>query len=259
MRRPRRDVDAVVASVLVTAGAFASFALLQAIATSRGTTVLSRIAPPDTIGHLWVFFVLVPSLLLLVGVGVPSVIRALVALARGALTRYEINSLVMTAVAVALVVLEAGLRRSGATSLTLLCAVCAWRLISHMGTVGTRLQLPLLVGAAVSLLGLGVYQQRLHAGDPASVAVAPTLFLVSFYATAVGAGASVLGAVAGGTHMGRRGCASLGWMTVYATWIATVQGWGAVSTYGACLMLSMLALWVSTFEARRVDETLTFL
>jgi len=259
MSRPRSDVDAVLASVLLTAGAFASFALLQAISTRPDGGIMARLVPRETVGHLWVFFVLVPALLTLAGVGVPSLIRALVALTRGTLARDEIISLGTTTAAIGLVILEASLGGDGVSSVTLVCAVCAWRLIPHMSRISASLHGPLLVGAAISLLGLGVYQQRLHSGDAASVAVAPTLFLVSFYATAVGAAAGVLGAIAGGARVGRRTCASLGWVAVYATWIATVERWGALSTYGTCLVLGILALWVSAPDTRHVDETLPFL
>jgi hypothetical protein len=240
----------VVASVLVTAGVFASFALLQSISADLDGSVLGRLATRQTIGRLWVFFVLVPALLHLLSVGLPCLIRALGALSRGALGRSEITSLGSTAVGVSFVLAEAALRRSGTISLILLCLLCAWRLAPRLSTIGEKLQEPCLVITIVALLGFGAFQQKLGAGDAESVALAPTLFLIAFYATIVGAGTGLVGALAAPPARWRRAAVSLSWLAGYTGWIACTERWGAICTYGTCALFGLIALWRRLSAAR---------
>jgi hypothetical protein len=132
-----------------------------------------------------------------------------------------------------------------------MCALCLWRLRSRLSDLGNRLLVPLVACASAALLGFGSYQQRLLAGDPASVAVAPTLFLTAFYVTVVGV---VIGALS--MHGGHRtrGAAALLWLATYAAWLAGAHRWGVVATYVAGAFLGLLAVWLRATSHRRVDE-----
>jgi hypothetical protein len=249
----------MVASVLAVAGAFVSFALLQSIATGLEGGAIGQLAPKDTLGRLWVFFVLVPALLTLAGVGLPCLARTLVALARGTLARDGVISLAAIATSVGLVGAEAAMRRSGTTAFVLACLLCLWRIGPLLGRIRDTLHGPLLFAASLSVLAFAVYQQRLQGGEAPSVAVAPTLFLISFYATFVGVGTGLAGTGAAGGGEIARAAASLVWLAAYAAWIAAVQRWGTVSTYVTGVVLALLAFRMRASSARRVDESRTFL
>jgi hypothetical protein len=256
MRRPQSDVDTVLAVVLATAGAFASFALLQAVTSTLDGSAIGRLAPAETLGRLWVFFVLVPAVLMLVGVGFPCLLRTVVAMARGSLGRDAASSLVVVAGGAMLVVVEAAIQRNGSASLVVVCALCLWRLRSRAGDLGRRLLGPLLACASAALLGFGVYQQRLLAGEPASVAVAPTLFLAAFYLTVIGV---VIGALSTADGHRTRAATSLLWLATYAAWLTGAHRWGVATTYVAGAFLGLLAAWLRAASHRRVDETTALL
>jgi hypothetical protein len=241
----------MVASVLAVAGAFVSFALLQSIATGLEGGAIGQLAPKDTLGRLWVFFVLVPALLTLAGVGLPCLARTL--------ARDGVISLAAIATIVGLVGAEAAMRRSGTTAFVLACLLCLWRIGPLLGRIRDTLHGPLLFAASLSVLAFAVYQQRLQGGEAPSVAVAPTLFLISFYATFVGVGTGLAGTGAAGGGEIARAAASLVWLAAYAAWIAAVQRWGTVSTYVTGIVLALLAFRLRASSARRVDESRTFL
>ena len=255
MRRPQSDVDAVLASVLATAGAFASFALLQALTTGLDDTLIGRLAPRDTVARLWVFFVLAPALVVLAGVGFPCLLRTLLALARATLPAESMVSLAAVAVGAGLVLAEAAMRGSGTKSLVLACVLCGWRLFPRASALRDRLYGPLLVTASAALLGFAVYQQRLLAGAPASIAVAPTLFLLAYYATLLGVVLGIAGALAQRAARRVTAAVSLLWLTTYAAWVVGAARWGVASTYGAGVALGLLAAWIAATSARRVDES----
>ena len=252
----RSDVDALFTVVFATAGAFASFAILQLITAALDGTAAGRLAPPETLGRLWVCFVLVPAVLALIGIGVPCLFRAAVAYARGALTRQDTVGVVGLAIAAALVVAEAALRRNGAASLTAVCAICSWRLLPRARALGDRVLGPLLAIASAAMLGFGIYQRRLLAGEPASVAVAPTLFLIVFYASVVGIAA---GAVAAGANRWIHRGASFAWLAADAAWIAGAPACGVAGTYAVSGLLAVLAGWIGLASRRRVDAGRSFL
>lgn len=255
MRRLHSDIDGVVASVLATAGALASYVLLSAIAGTLDTSAVAPLVEHDTLGRLWVFFVLGPALLVLVAVGLPCLLRTFAALARGSLGREGTHSLVLVAGGVAFVVAEAASGRSGTTALAVVCALCLWRLFPLLrGVRDTQLGLMLLIASAATI-GFGVYQHRLQTGEAPSVAVAPTLFLVTFYATLVGVVSGLVGAAARGAEAVTKATASLVWLVIYATWIVGAERWGATSTYGVGALLGALAVWLRAVSAaHRIDE-----
>ena len=250
MDRPRSDVEALVAVVLVAAGAFSSFALLQSIATALDATSVGRLAPQETLGRLWVFFVLLPALLALVGVGIPCSARAAIAAARGQLAPNDAFTLIAIAVGGALVAAEGSLHKSGVVSLTVICAACLWRLRRRARELCERFPGVLLGLASVSLLGFGIYQQRLLEGEPASEAAAPTLFLLSYYASVVGIALEMVA-----THPRRRApmvfCVL--WLAVYLSWITCLIRCETLGTYTAGVCLGVLALAARAARRHSVD------
>lgn len=256
MRLPRSDVDAVVGTVLAAAGAFVSFSLLQFVTRMLDGSVVGSLAPPQTLGRLWVFFVLAPALLSLVGVGFPCLLRTTAAVARGTIPRDGAVSLAIVAFGLVSVAVEAAMQRSGIVALSALCALCLWRLRPLVSVLSHRLVLAMLATAGGALLGYAVYLQRLTAGFPASVAVAPTLFLLAFYATVTGV---VIGALSAGRGRYSTAVVAPVWLATYAAWIAAGDRWGATSTFFASGVLVSLAAWVWISSHRRVDEAPSFL
>lgn len=256
MRLPRSDVDAVVGTVLAAAGAFVSFALLQFVTQMLDGSAVGRLAPPPTLGRLWVFFVLAPALLALLGVGFPCLLRTTAAVARGTIAREGAVSLLLVAVGLVSVAVEASMQRSGIVALSGLCALCLWRLRPLASALSRRLVFATLATAGVALLGYAVYQQRLTAGFAASAAVAPTLFLAAFYATVVGV---VIGTLSAGSGSYSTAVVALVWLVTYSAWIAAGDRWGVTSTFVASAVLVLLAAWVWISSRRRVDEAPTVL
>lgn len=256
MRRPQSDVDAVLSSVLVSAGAFASFSLLQLTLTAFEGSSIDALVPAETVGRLWVFFVLAPALLLLVGVGFPCLARAVIATVRGTIGRDGVVSLVAVALAASLVFLEASMQRSGAAALVLLCAVCLWRLRPRVRSLDRRLPGALLACTAAALLGFAAYAQRLLSGGLTSVAVAPTLFLLTFYATLVGV---VVTAVSGTGAALSRIALPLLWLAIYATWIGAAHRWGVAGTVLAAVALGLLGAHAGATSRHGIDESRPFL
>jgi hypothetical protein len=177
-------------------------------------------------------------------------------MARGTLGRDAASSLVVVAGGAGIVVVEAAMQRSGTASLVVVCALCLWRLRSRASDLGRRLLGPLLACTSAALFGFGVYQQRLLAGEPASVAVAPTLFLTAFYLTVIGVVMGALSTVGG--HRARV-ATSLLWAATYAAWLTGAQRWGVAATYAASVSLGLLATWLRAASRRRVDESRAFL
>jgi len=256
MRLPRSDVDAFVGTVLATVGAFVSFAVLQSVAQTLDGTMLGRLAPAQTLGRLWVFFVLAPALLSLVGVGFPCLLRTTASVARGTIAREGVISLALVAVGLLSVAVEAAMQRSGIVALSGLCVLCLWRLSPRASALSRRLVFPLLVSASGALLGYAAYHYRLTAGLAASVAVAPTLFLVAFYATVIGVVIATLSAI---SRHRSTAVVALVWLATYTAWLAAGDRWGAASTFLASAALGLLAAWVWIWSRRRVDETPSFL
>jgi hypothetical protein len=198
---PPRDIEVLGLATLALAAAFATQPLLHLAGAGdpSAPTLLARLAPAQTIDRLWVVFVLVPAAVAFIGIGVPYAFRVLVAGLRGRLEQTAAWSALAIAAAIALVVFELAVGRSGVPSLVLACAAAGWAARSALVALSVRLAPYLFAVAGIALFGLAVYERRLQASGSASVAVAPTLVLSAFYASltacagALAAGASALG------------------------------------------------------------------
>ena len=120
----------------------------------------------------------------------------ILAAARGRLGRAQgITALALT-VCSALVAADLVMQRSGMLPLVLTCAVALWRGGPSLRALGARFAPTSLVVAGGALLGLTFYQRQIHAGGEASIAIAPTLALLGFYAGLVGVLCALLAASA---------------------------------------------------------------
>jgi hypothetical protein len=195
------DAEVLAAAVLALAGAFATQPLLSAVAGGPDLgTLTAKLAPLQTLDRLWVVFVLVPAVIAFVGIGVPYAFRVLLAAARGRLQRDAAITALALTVAVALVVADLLLARSGIVPLVFVCGVAASRSRLLLARLGARAAPTLLAVAGACLFGLAYYQKSMQAGASTSIAIAPTLLLVSFYAVLTGS----LGAMLAGIEPGAR-------------------------------------------------------
>jgi hypothetical protein len=194
--RSPSDVDVLAGTVFVLAAALATNPLLHTFASDDATTLISRLAPPATIDRLWVVFILIPAVVTFVGIGVPYAFRVLVTLLRRRLATEELRTAIALAVCAVLVLADLTMARSGIVPLALTCVVTAWRAGAAFVLRGERIAAPFIATAGAALLGVAFYQRELHAGNPPSVAIAPTLVLVAFYTGLAGAAGGLLAATA---------------------------------------------------------------
>ncbi len=191
--RTARDIDVLALATLALAGAFATQPLLHVFgsADESAPSLIARLAPAQTVDRLWVVFVLIPAAIAFVGIGVPYAFRVLIAGVRGRLEPRGVSSAGLRATAVGLVVAELTMGRNWLASLVLTCFVAAWTARGALAQVGLRFAPHLLAVAGFCLVGLAFYERRLQTGGALSIAVAPTLVLAAFYASFVGAVASI--------------------------------------------------------------------
>ena len=215
-----RDVDAVATGTLALASAFLSFLGLEAAAAVAGPSTLSQLAPRQTLGRLWAFFVFVPAVIAFVGIAAPCLLRIALAALRSRLPQLDRDWTAAILAAIALVGIEAAVQRSGAVSLTVLGGICLYRLLRRERTATVpRLAWQAFGLASASVIGFAGHQQLVLAGEPASTAVAPTLFLVAFYGIALGA---AVGGMYGVSHAAMRPLlsAAAGFAT-YLAWLGS--------------------------------------
>jgi hypothetical protein len=144
--------------------------------------------------RLWVVFVLIPAVVAFVGIGVPYAFRVLITLVRRRLASRDVTTTVALAACAALAVADLLMQRSGIVPLALTCAVVVWRAGRAYAARGARIAPALIATAGASLLGVAFYERAASRGDAPSVAIAPTLVLLSFYAGLAGILAASLAA-----------------------------------------------------------------
>jgi hypothetical protein len=231
---PSSDADVLAAAVLAPAAAFATQPLLRAIAGGPELgTLTSQLAPLQTLDRLWVVFILIPATIAFVGIGVPYTFRLLLAALRGRLEREDAITVISLAAAAALVIADLVLARSGIVPLVLTCGVAVWRARASLARLVGGAAPTLLAIAGSTLLGLAYYQKSMQGGAAASVAIAPTLVVVFFYAVLIGSLGALLAGTVPGTKASdaspRRQCAiGGGALAGAAAWIL-----GSRIAYGA--------------------------
>ncbi len=235
------DADVLAAAVLALAGAFATQPLLRAIAGGPDLqTLTARLAPLQTLDRLWVVFVLIPAAIAFVGIGVPYAFRVVLAAARGQLGRDPAITTLALAVSVALVIADLFLARSGIVPLLLTCGVAASRARALLARLALRAAPTLFAVAGVCLFGLAYYQRTMQAGASISIAIAPTLVLVSFYAALTGSFAALLGGSAGGRRHRAIGGAALVVSTLWV--VASRIAYGSIASAADAEVLFTIAL-----------------
>jgi len=194
-------------------GAFLMW-LTMAASADPDATLLARVAPSSSISPIYLFFVLLPVALAVFAIGIPFLLRTLLAAARRRLTRTEAVGLVLVAaVIVAALVAE---RWVGGASGILLPACMAtigfWQSWRPLGQHGGMLGLRLLAGAGLSLGLVAYYEAALVSGAEPSIALAPTFVVL---AVALGAGGLPLVLA---SALARAG--TPGWPTALLAWPA---------------------------------------
>ena len=191
--RSPSDVDVLAGAVFLLAAALVTNPLLPLLTGGEeATTLLARLAPRATVDRLWVVFVLIPAVVAFIGIGVPYAFRVLITLVRRRLSGADVTTTLALAACAALVLADLLMKRSGLVPLALTCAVALWRTGGSYAARGERMAPALIATAGGALLGVAFYQQTARAGDAPSMAIAPTLVLLAFYAGLGGALAGLL-------------------------------------------------------------------
>jgi hypothetical protein len=144
-------------------------------------SLLSRLCLPTTIAPFWVFFVLLPSALGFIAIGVPYALRTLIALVRKKLeSRNAVGVLALLLVAAA-AFFELLWGRSGRISLAAAAGVGIWQVWPALAGVPRKRGTRMLGVAGGGLGGLAYYERALAMGAEPSMAVAPTCYVTAFF------------------------------------------------------------------------------
>jgi hypothetical protein len=185
---------------------------LDAFAPSLAT----RFGTSTTIANFSTFFVLLPTALAFIAIGIPFALRCLAAVFRRKIVRHELLGLLALTACVAGMAYEARLGSTGLISVAAIALVSLWQAWDALAARAARLGYWCLGGGALCLLGLAYYQSQYLAGAEASRFIAPTFLVVAFYL--VGAGLVLTVPAAIGAHRSRL-AAALVWIAV-AAWVA---------------------------------------
>jgi hypothetical protein len=155
--------------------------LTVAAGAEQSPSLLSRLCLQTTIAPFWVFFVLLPSALGFIAIGLPYALRTLIAVIRKKLdSRHAVGVLVLLLVAAA-AVFELLWGRSGRFSLTAAAGVCIWQVWPALAGLPRKRGTRLLGLAGASLAGLAYYERSLAVGAEPSMAIAPTCYVSAFF------------------------------------------------------------------------------
>jgi hypothetical protein len=191
-----RDVHALATVTLLLAVAFLSFLGFEYTATVAGSSTVGRLAPTETLGRLWVVFVLLPTTVAFAGIAVPCFLRTSVAVIRNRSPSREARTLALFVACGLLLAGEVTASRNGGISLAATTVVCLHYLST--AALAPRMARAAWVGlsvAATCLMAFSRYQHLAVSRDELSTAVAPTVFLAAYYGVIVGVGSGCVASV----------------------------------------------------------------
>ena len=155
--------------------------LASAQTASPATAIAARSAPLETIRPFYAFFVLLPVGLGFLAIGVPFLLRTLMAAVHRRVSRGEATGLAAVLIGAVALVVEARFERDGLATTLAITAVAGWQGRALLARAGERVAAAVLAAGGLSLVGLGYYERQLLAGVEQSMAIAPTLLLLAFF------------------------------------------------------------------------------
>jgi len=189
-----------------------------AAAGTFGPALLARTAPLTSVLPLYAFFVLLPAGLAFFAIGVPFLLRTIVAVVRGRLAGEARWALVLFAACVAAAVVEVEVGHRGVVAVSAAALLGAWLGRRPLATIGDAYGFRLLAAAGLSVGGLAWYEHRTAAGAATSIAIAPTLVVAGAFFALVGLATTTAAALR--RDGDGRAAVVLGWLAV-GIWLAT--------------------------------------
>jgi hypothetical protein len=152
----------------------------------RGPGLIARVAPVAWVQPIYVFFILLPTALAVLTIGVPFFLRTLVAAIRRTLGLEPALGLVSLVACAGLLVWELREGQKGLATLTAVAAVAVWQSWRWLAAPGRAVGARLVGTAGLALVGLVYYENAILRGGATSMAIAPTLAVVGFFCAALG-------------------------------------------------------------------------
>ncbi len=157
-----------------------------AISAAKGPGLIARAAPVALVQPIYVFFILLPTALAVLTIGVPFFLRTVVGGFRRAIGWQPGLGLLALLACGGLLFWEQRAGYKGLVTLAVVVAIAIWQswrwLVAPGRAIGAR-----MVGAAgVSLAGLVYYENAILQGGASSIAIAPTLAVVGFFCASIG-------------------------------------------------------------------------
>lgn len=186
-RRPT-DLEILAAAVAGLVGVLLGLPLMLDLVSAFADppSLVSRLAPAETVRPFWVFFVLLPTSLAFIAIGLPFAFRLVLALFRSRLPAADVGKLAALASCLAAIGWELFSGRSGAWSLTATLVVSAVTARRPLAAFGARGAGWTLVAAGASITVFAYYAHALAEGGEPSVAIAPTFAVAGFVCAATG-------------------------------------------------------------------------
>jgi len=146
----------------------------------------SAVGPKSSVQPIYVFFVLLPVSLAVLAIGIPFFLRTLLAAVHRTLDASEALGLAAFLVTTGVFAFEALAGRNGLVAVGTAALIGVWQSWNVLAAPGRRIGSRLLGVSGLGLAGFGYYQYRLVQGGGGSLAVAPTLLVLGFFAGCTG-------------------------------------------------------------------------
>jgi hypothetical protein len=187
LRDPEIFFAALLALTSVLVGSRALNALVGASAgIAFAPSLMARFGPSSTVATFSTFFVLLPTALAFIAIGIPFALRTIAAATRRELPKRDLFAMAGIAACFAALVFEASRGGSGLYSYAAMMLLSYWQLVPALARRGRRVGDWSCAAAGVSALGLAWHQWSYLGGSEASEFVAPTLLVIAFYSCIVG-------------------------------------------------------------------------
>jgi hypothetical protein len=153
---------------------------------ARGPGLIARVAPVAWVQPIYVFFILLPTALAVLTIGVPFFLRTVVSALRrglGLIPGLGLGALVACA---GLLVWELREGRQGLVTLAAVAGVAIWQSWRWLAAPGRAVGARLVGTAGFALAGLVYYENSILRGGATSMAIAPTFAVVGFFCASIG-------------------------------------------------------------------------
>jgi hypothetical protein len=190
--------------------------LLHGSGDPLSAPLLARTAPLTSVRPLYAFFILLPVSLGFLAIGVPFFLRTLSAAARGRIDGRTRQALLAFGVCLLVLIVELNVGGDGLVAMSAVAAVGAWQGRGPVARFGASHGFTLIGVAGVSIAALAWYEARALGEAEPSIAIAPTLLVVSLFLAGAGLVAATANVLEGCTES--RVALAVAWLAM-AAWL----------------------------------------